>query len=83
MKKMQLNVARLQLKKEKISSLTSEQMSTVRGGSDGADDTVQQEFTYSLSWGKRCKNSRDLRDEENPTKNPYQCGEAQPKDEYM
>ena len=37
MKKIQLNAAKLQLNKEKITSLTRENMGQVNGGSDGTD----------------------------------------------
>lgn len=58
MKKIQLNSAKLQLKKEKIANLTNEQMGEVNGG-----------FTYSLSTGERCKVSKAV-----GATNPYDCG---------
>lgn len=58
MKKIQLNSAKLQLKKNKIANLTNDQMNDVNGG-----------FTYSLSTGQRCKASKAL-----GAGDPYECG---------
>ena len=58
MKKIQLDSAKLQLKKNKIANLTNEQMNDVNGG-----------FTYSLSTGERCRASQAV-----GAGNPYDCG---------
>lgn len=58
MKKIQLNSAKLQLKKDKIANLTNDQMNEVNGG-----------FTYSLSTGQRCRVSKAV-----GAADAYECG---------
>ena len=79
MKKIQLNTAKLQLRKEKITSLTNNQMSQILGGDGGDDDGGQEEFTYSLSLGRQCKESTEIKGNYSGhplTKNAYECGIA-------
>ena len=77
MKKIQLNAAKLQLNKEKISTLTNNQMNVIRGGDDGGDDDAPQEFTYSFSLGARCQRSNKLLATQDGPNNAYECGRAE------
>ena len=72
MKQIQLNAAKLQLNKEKVSTLTNNQMNAIRGGDNyGGDDdqNAPEEFGYSLSLGKVCRQSMKYN-----AKNAYECG---------
>ncbi|MBS1739189.1 MAG: class I lanthipeptide [Bacteroidetes bacterium] len=75
MKKIKINAARLQLNKEKITSLQVDEMNHIRGGEDYVsapiDATIVDPpaFTYSLSMGARCKASDKL-----TANGPLDCG---------
>lgn len=58
MRKLQVNTANLQFKKQRIVTLQAEESAQVQGG-----------FTYSLSLGARCKASKAV-----GAGNNYDCG---------
>ncbi len=58
MKKIKLDAEKLQLNKEKITEMTVSESVQIQGG-----------FTYSLSWGAFCKESKGL-----GAGDPYTCG---------
>ncbi len=58
MKNIKLNASKLQFSKEKITELNAYEQRQVNGG-----------FTYSLSWGARCKESQAVK-----AKDPGACG---------
>ena len=69
-----MNNSKLQMGKEKITSLTQNQMTSIRGGGNDADEVAVGEpeaFTYSLSMGQQCKHSKL-----HNSPNAYECGIA-------